>query len=61
MLAANTELRARLKAESVPLWLIADQLKIHESTLIRHLRHELPEQEKQRILSALQEIRTTRA
>lgn len=56
----NQEIRNMLKESGVRQWQIADKLNISEFTLSRMLRYELPEQEKQRILSAMDEIKADR-
>jgi len=40
----------------VRLWQIADEMGIHEVTLIKRLRHELPESEKAKILSIIEKL-----
>ena len=52
----NNEIRAKAKEKSVKLWQIADALKISEPTITRKLRHELSEEEKQKILALIDEI-----
>ena len=53
---ANTEIRQELKNKNIPYWKIADKLGVHENTVIRRLRHELPEQEKEQIFSIISEL-----
>ena len=38
------------------MWQLAEKLGIHEGTLSRKLRHELPEEEKNKILALIDEI-----
>ena len=52
----NKEIKAKAKEKSVKLWQIADALKISEPTITRKLRHELPEEEKNKILALIDEI-----
>lgn len=52
----NQEIRRAAKEKSVSLWEIADELKISEPTMTRKLRHELPEDEKAKILALIEEI-----
>ena len=52
----NSEIRNRAKTKSVKLWQVADCLGITDSSFSRKLRHELPEPEKSRILSIIDEI-----
>ena len=53
---SNNEIRTKAKEKSVKLWQIADALKISEPTITRKLRHELPEEEKNKILALIDEI-----
>ena len=53
---ANTDIRAAAKSAGVRLWELADHFGISEPTVTRKLRRELPQGEKQRILSAIEEI-----
>lgn len=52
----NNEIRTKAKEKSVKLWQLADELKISEPTMSRKLRHELPEEEKNKILALIDEI-----
>ncbi|MDR7239649.1 hypothetical protein [Neobacillus drentensis] len=51
----NEEIR-RAKG-SVPNWLIAEKLGIHENSLYRILRQELPMEKKEEILKIIKEIK----
>ena len=53
---ANMEVRNALHKTHTPLWKVADVLGIHEITLCRRLRHELPADEKREILNAIKSI-----
>lgn len=53
---ANLDIRAAAKGAGVKLWEIADHLKISEPSITRKLRHELPQAEKERIFSIIEEI-----
>ena len=53
---ANADIRAAAKGASVRMWEIADHLKISEPSITRKLRHELPQAEKERIFSIIEEI-----
>lgn len=53
---ANLDIRAAAKSASVRMWEIADHLKISEPSITRKLRHELPQAEKDRIFSIIEEI-----
>lgn len=56
MTKANADIRAELKAKSVPAYAVADVMGVHENTLFRRLRHELTEQEKQKFISIIDEL-----
>lgn len=53
---ANMEIRNKAKEEGVFLWEIADELRIQESRFSKILRKELPAEEKERILSAIERL-----
>jgi hypothetical protein len=53
---ANLDIRAKAKGAGVKLWEIADKLGITDSNFSRKLRHELPQAEKDRIFSIIEEI-----
>ena len=53
---ANLDIRAKAKGAGVKLWEIADKLGITDSHFSRKLRHELPQAEKDRIFSVIEEI-----
>lgn len=40
---ANQEIREKAKAAGIPLWRVAEALGVSEPTIIRTLRHELPD------------------
>lgn len=53
---ANLDIRAAAKSAGVMLWEIADKLGITDNNFSRKLRHELPQAEKERIFSIIEEI-----
>ena len=53
---ANLDIRAAAKGAGVKLWEIAEKLNILDSNFSRKLRHELPQAEKERIFSIIEEI-----
>lgn len=53
---ANENIRELAKANGVKFWEIADVLSVSEATVTRKLRHELPEDEKQRILEIIKAL-----
>lgn len=52
----NQELRTKAKEKGVRHWQIADALGIHESTFACKLRHELPQELRERILAIIDEL-----
>lgn len=55
-MVANEQIREAAKISGVYLWQVADKLHIHESSLSRKLRRELPASERRRILCIIQAI-----
>lgn len=53
---ANLDIRAAAKSAGVKLWELADYFGISEPSITRKLRHELPQAEKDRIFSIIEEI-----
>lgn len=53
---ANQDLRNAAKSAGVPLWKIADALRVSEPTMTRKLRRELPEKEKQQMLRIIEHL-----
>lgn len=53
----NVEIRETAKTANVNLWQIAEVLGCTDSTFSRKLRHELPEKEKQKILSIINSLK----
>ena len=51
--AMNQEIKAYAKEKGVKLWQVADELKITDGQLSRKLRYELPESEREQILSII--------
>ena len=54
---ANLDIREILKSVDITQWELANKLNISETTLVRKLRKELPEDEKQEILKMILEIK----
>ena len=52
---ANLKIREAVSNADMPYWFLADLLGIHRSTLSEWLRHELPEEEQQRIIQLIQD------
>ena len=57
---ANSDIRSTAKTKGVRLWEIAEFLKVSDPTMTRMLRRELPNKEKQRFLSSIEEIASKR-
>ena len=51
--AMNQEIKTYAKEKGVKLWQVADELKITDGQLSRKLRYELPESEREQILSII--------
>lgn len=58
-LSANKDIRDALAARNLPQWRLADAIGIHEETLSRRLRRELPDDEKARLLEIIKTIEAT--
>lgn len=52
----NLEIRRKLKEAGLYQWVLAERMHIAEQTLVRKLRRELPEEEKQKILTIIEEL-----
>ena len=55
-MAANSEIRNKMREKRIPVWMIADAEHVHENTVLRRLRHELPDSEKARILALIDDL-----
>ena len=53
----NEHVRQELRSNGIPLWRVADALHVHENTVIRMLRHELNDEQRQRVLNAIEKVR----
>lgn len=53
---ANSDVRQETKHHNVRMWQLADYLGVSEATVTRLLRHELPEEDKTRLLMAINAI-----
>lgn len=56
MMKANADIRAELKNKRIPVYAIADVMGVHENTVFRRLRHELPEREKQHYINIINQL-----
>ena len=52
----NMDIKLRAAGSGIPLWKIAEELGIADSSLSRKLRKELPEAEKQRIFDIIERL-----
>ena len=52
----NGEIRNHAAQKKVRFWRVAERLGIADCTLAKRMRHELSEQEKQRVLSIIDKI-----
>lgn len=52
----NSEIKKYAAEKKVRIWQIADKLGIADYSLSRKLRHELPDEEKVRIINLIDEI-----
>lgn len=52
----NLEIKRKLKEAGLYQWMLAERMGIAEQTLVRKLRRELPEAEKQKILIIIEEL-----
>lgn len=52
----NLEIRFSAKNKGVKMWQIAEELHIQDSALSRKLRHELPEDEREKILTIIDRL-----
>lgn len=56
----NRDVREYLKAKRVFMWEVAERIGVHEVTLIRWMRTELPEDKKQKIMEAAAAVAAAR-
>lgn len=54
IMVCNVEIRDMITENGLFLWQLADLLNVSESTVYRWLRHELPQERKREIISAIQ-------
>ena len=52
----NEQIRKEAKCKGVHLWQIADQIGLTDCNFSRKLRHELPKEDRERILRIISEI-----
>jgi hypothetical protein len=56
MTKANSEIRTAMQNNKIPAWAIGAEIGVHENTVLRRLRFELSEQEKQKYLSIIDKL-----
>ena len=54
--AANPQVRAELKNNNIPFWVLANKINVHESTVIRWFRTELTPAQATLVWRGLKEI-----
>lgn len=50
---ANADIRTKMRVYGIPAWKVAEQLGVHESTIVRWLRTPLPIEKERRVLDAI--------
>lgn len=55
----NMDIRIAAKSAGIPLWKVAESLHVSESYFYRRIRKPLPEDEKVKILSLIQDLSAT--
>lgn len=53
----NEDIKLAARAAGIPLWRIAQEMRISESTITRRFRQELPVEEQQRILALIEQMK----
>lgn len=53
---ANADIRSAVRRNGLFLWQIADKLGINDGNFSRKLRHELPDEEKQKIFAIIEDL-----
>lgn len=53
---SNMDIRHIARKKKVRMWQLADHLGVSEATITRLLRHELPDEDKKRLLMAINTI-----
>ena len=59
MIVRNKKIREEAKKYRVPLWMVADAVGMADSNFSRKLRHELPEDEQEKIINCIHQIAVT--
>lgn len=53
---ANRKVRESLRVHRLPVWKLADALGCHENTVLRRLRHELPQADQEALIAVIERI-----
>lgn len=56
MIKANADIRLMMKERKIPVYAVGAVMGVHENTVLRRLRFELPEQEKQTFRHIINEL-----
>lgn len=56
----NLDVRKAAKAADVRLWEIAEEIGINDGNFSRKLRHELPEDQKRKVIAIIEKIAASR-
>lgn len=56
MIKANADIRALMREKKVPVYAVGAVMGLHENTVFRRLRIELPEQDKQEFIRIIDEL-----
>lgn len=57
---SNKEIKELLHRENIYMWQVAKKLGVHETTFCKWFRDELSQEQAQRVLSAVEEIKLDR-
>lgn len=57
---SNKEIEALLKKQKIYKWQVAKKIGIHETSFVRWFREELSQEQKQQVMSAIEEIKLDR-
>lgn len=54
----NSDIRNLIKEENLFFWQVAEHMQIHENTLYRMLRQKLSDEQKEKIINAIEALTT---
>lgn len=52
----NEDIRLEAKGKGIPLWIVAEELRVSEGTLLNWLRKELPAEKRAEILQIIERL-----